>query len=41
MTDKLRLHLDEMFRDAPNTRKIYELKEELCANLEEKYNDFV
>ncbi len=41
MNEKLRAQLDRLFADAPPTRRAAELKEELLANLTEKYNDLV
>lgn len=40
MYDKLRTHVDELFYSAPKTRKAQELKEEILANLIDRYNDF-
>lgn len=37
MNDKIRAYLDHEFADAPQTRKVLELKEELLANLEERH----
>ena len=41
MNEKLRAQLDRLFADAPPTRRAAELKEELLANLTEKYNDLI
>lgn len=41
MIDKLRLYVEKLFEGAPKTRKAYELKEELLANLIDKYNDLI
>ena len=41
MYDKLRTHVDELFNSAPKTRKAKELKEEILANLIDRYNDFI
>lgn len=41
MMDKLRLYVEKLFEGAPKTRKAYELKEELLANLIDKYNDLI
>jgi hypothetical protein len=41
MTEKLRSHINLLFEDAPQTRRAFELKEELLANLIERYNDMV
>lgn len=39
MTDRIKLYVDTLFADAPRTKKAYDLKEEVCANLIEKYRD--
>lgn len=39
MTEKLRNHIEGLFEDAPKTRRASDLKEELLANLIERYND--
>jgi multidrug efflux pump subunit AcrB len=39
--EKIRKHVEELFSEAPKTKKIKELQEELIVNLEEKYNDFI
>jgi len=41
MHDKLRTHVEELFYSAPKTRKVNELKEEILANLIDRYNDFI
>ncbi len=41
MIEKLRDHVEGLFADAPKTRKANELKEELLANLIDKYNDLL
>lgn len=41
MYEKLRQRVDELFENAPKTSKANELKEELMANLIDKYNDLV
>ena len=38
---KIEEYVDELFENAPNTKKSMEFKEELLANLIEKYNDLV
>lgn len=37
----MRVHIETLFEKAPKTRKAYELKEELLANSEERYQDLV
>ncbi len=39
MINKIRAYIDHAFKDAPQTKKMEELKEELLGNLIEKYND--
>ncbi|WP_070000848.1 permease prefix domain 1-containing protein [Cellulosilyticum sp. I15G10I2] len=39
MISKIRNKVDELFEEAPQTKKAFELKEELIVNLTEKYND--
>lgn len=41
MNDKLRSYIESLFMDAPNTKKTYELKEELLSNLNAKYDDLI
>lgn len=39
--EKIRKHVESLFIDAPKTKKVRELQEELIINLEEKYNDLI
>ena len=41
MYERFRGRLDELFEDAPQTNRAKELKEELLANLMDKYNDLI
>ncbi len=41
MSTKLRAYVDTLFENAPTTTRVYDLKEELLANLEEKYADLL
>jgi len=41
MNEKLKNHFAVLFENAPNTRKALELKEELLANAEERYQDLL
>lgn len=41
MKEKIRRHIDELFTDAPKTRKAIELKEEMTQNTIEKYDDLL
>lgn len=39
MYEKLQKRVDDLFKNAPNTKRAEELKEELMANLIDRYND--
>lgn len=41
MNEKLREHIETLFREAPPTKKTVELKEEILQNLLDKYNDLL
>lgn len=41
MDTKIREYIEELFQDAPRTRKAMELKEEMIVNAEEKYQDLL
>lgn len=41
MEDKLRAHMEHLFRDVPVTKKSVELKEEILQNLVDKYHDLI
>jgi O-antigen/teichoic acid export membrane protein len=41
MNERLRNHIEKLFEGAPKTRKAFELKEELLANSEERYQDLI
>ena len=41
MYQRLQAYLDQIFADAPKTKRAYDLKEELYANLCDKYNDLI
>lgn len=41
MYEELRKRVDELFSDAPKTARAMELKEELTANMIEKYDDLI
>jgi uncharacterized membrane protein len=41
MIRKIRNYVEDIFEDKPKSKKINELKEELIANLTEKYNDLL
>jgi len=41
MYDKLKIKVDELFENAPNTKRAYEIKEEFMSNLTDKYDDLI
>ena len=41
MDEKLRRYIDGLFQDAPQTKNVVELKEEMLQNLIEKYMDLI
>lgn len=41
MTEKLNAYINSIFEEAPVTKKILELKEEMQRNLTDKYNDLI
>lgn len=41
MNEKIKNHINMLFEKAPQTRKAFELKEELMANSEERYQDLI
>lgn len=41
MNEKIRTHVNSLFEGAPQTRKVLDLKEELLANLNSKYDDLI
>ena len=41
MYEKLRIKVDELFENAPNTKSAYEIKEEFMANLTDRYDDLI
>ncbi|NLO47888.1 MAG: hypothetical protein GX111_06175 [Clostridiales bacterium] len=41
MIDRLRAYIDELFAEAPATKKTVEVKEEILQNLSDKYNDLI
>lgn len=41
MNDRIKTHVDSLFEGAPQTRKVMDLKEELLANLNSKYDDLI
>lgn len=41
MEEKIRNYVEGLFADAPQSKKVYELKEEMIQNLVEKYRDLI
>lgn len=41
MNENIDRYVNNLFRNAPRTKKIYELKEEILANLNDKYSDLL
>lgn len=41
MNDKIRMHVNELFKDAPNNKKSNDLKDEIISNAVDKYNDLI
>lgn len=41
MNDKIRKHVNELFENAPNTKRAYDLKDEIISNANDKYNDLM
>lgn len=41
MYEKLTMKIDQLFENAPKTRRAKELKEELLANIIDRYNDLI
>lgn len=41
MNEKIRRHMDQLFEDAPKTKRALELKEEMTQNAIEKYQDLL
>src|SRR5665647_2390177 len=41
MNERIKMHVESLFQGAPQTTKILDLKEELLANLNSKYDDLI
>jgi len=41
MNERIKTHVESLFAGAPQTRKVLDLKEELLANLNSKYDDLI
>lgn len=41
MNDKIRISVNELFTEAPNTKKSNDLKDEIISNANDKYNDLI
>lgn len=41
MNEKIRHHVNQLFKNAPNTKRVNDLKEEIISNASEKYTDLI
>lgn len=41
MNEKIRNHVETLFKDAPRSKRAYDLKEELISNLQDKFQDIM
>lgn len=41
MNEKIRKEVNRLFENAPNTKRAYDLKDEIISNAEDKYDDFI
>lgn len=41
MNEKLRAHVEELFKDAPQTKQMIEVREEILQNTIDRYNDLI
>ena len=41
MNDKIRVYVNELFENAPNTKRANDLKDEIISNANDKYNDLI
>lgn len=41
MNEKIRIYVNELFENAPNTKKANDLKDEIISNANDKYNDLI
>ncbi len=41
MNDKIRVYVNELFENAPNTKKVNDLKDEIISNANDKYSDLI
>ncbi len=41
MSDKIRIYVNDLFKDAPNTKKVNDMKDEIISNAIDKYNDLI
>lgn len=41
MNEKIRKHVNSLFEGAPNTKRVYDLKDEIISNATDKYEDLI
>ena len=41
MNDKIRVYVNELFENAPNTKRANDLKDEIISNANDKYSDLI
>ena len=41
MNEKIRVYVNELFENAPNTKKVNDLKDEIISNANDKFNDLI
>lgn len=41
MNEKIRIYVNNLFKDAPNTKKVNDMKDEIISNAIDKYNDLI
>lgn len=41
MNEKIRIEVNNLFEDMPNTKRVNDLKDEIISNSEDKYEDLI
>lgn len=41
MNEKIRIYVNDLFKDAPNTKVVNDMKDEIISNAVDKYNDLI
>ncbi len=41
MKEEIRKYVNDLFKGAPNTKKVNDLKDEIISNTTDKYNDLI